>query len=321
MFRQGFVPVVLAAVGIGLKIYRMAWVDPPMGPLVESFLASCTYSTSTPLRGFLCVLEPYFKHLVSNDIGKSLLTVCGTFGMVMSTHFHLTAGQWNAPPLFSPLITIATTLLGQGYGAGITGPILLPALLAISKTLQPTDAAPPTPSPFPYTVTVLGMHFAVFLLSGSITGIPTSSTAWSYANCAFQLFPLLLLPLTLFPRATAPPANEPTPTLTASVFKVYKYLYTPLWWISVAQGLNAYYRQNEPFSLPCYFLAVDFAGMVLTFLGMYAIDYVAGDTARFSVSDLVLRLALMGPTAAMAAYYEAKERWVIEHAVGKEKVL
>ncbi|KAJ6599740.1 hypothetical protein DFH09DRAFT_1128711 [Mycena vulgaris] len=322
MFRQGFVPVVLASVGIGIKLYRMAWVDPPMGPLVESYLNSCSYSKANIFGGFLCVLEPYFKQLVSNDVGKSLLTACGTFGMVLSTHFHITGGQGGASRLFSPLVNIAHTLAGQGYGAGFVGPIVLPALIALSKSLASPHAPLPSPTPFPYAVTVLGMHFVVFMLSGALTAIPPSTAAWTYVNYAFQLFPLLFIPLGFFPEPDPKATAAPPPKISVTVFKVYKYMYAPLWWITVAQGLNGYYRLNQGFSAPDYFMAVDFAGMVLTFLGMYAIDYIAGDAVdTLTIQEVALGLVLAGPTATMAAYFEAKERKVVERAERKQKAL
>ncbi|KAJ7683443.1 hypothetical protein B0H17DRAFT_1181634 [Mycena rosella] len=323
MFRQGFLPVVLASVGIGIKLYRMAWVDPPMGPLIEGYLKSCTYPTRNPFRSVLCVLEPFFRDFVSNDLGKSLLTGTGTCGMVMSTHFHLTAGQAGAPPLSSSFLTIASTLLGQVLGAGFAGPVLLPLQLALSKSLQPPrrGAAPPTPPPARYTLAVLGIHFCVFLLSGALTAVPPTTPAWTYVNYAFTLFPLLFVPLVFFPAPAPHVKEEEAPTLSVTVFKVYKIIYAPLWWISVAQGLNVYLRTHQ-FSLPTYWLALDLVGMVAAFLGMYAVDFVAGDTAGFGVEKVALGLVLAGPAATMAAYYEAKEREVVDRAAGggKEKV-
>jgi hypothetical protein len=102
-----------------------------MGPLIEGYLKSCTYLETTPLRGFICVIEPLFQELMSNDIGKSFITAFGTSGAVglpeshvireltgflavkvMSTYLHTRGGERNGSRLFSPLILIAHSLAG-----------------------------------------------------------------------------------------------------------------------------------------------------------------------------------------------------------------
>ncbi|KAJ7181305.1 hypothetical protein C8R43DRAFT_968888 [Mycena crocata] len=315
MFSIAFVPVVLFCIGMGIALYRLAFVVPPMGRLIESYLESCAYSTSNPFHGFLCIVEPFFLDLVSNDIGKSFLTVFGTAGMVMSTHLYIKGGHGGGSVLFSPLITIAHGLAGQAFGAGIVGPIVLPTLLAFSKILEPPNAPPPTPPTYTYTVSVLVMQFSVFLISTTLTSLPTTHVNWPYINYIFQGFPLLFLPLAFFARGlTTPKQPHPPPTLSTTVFTVYKYLYAPLWWITLARGLNAHFRTQVEFSLPCYFMALDFSGFVLTFVGMYAVDVIAGDApATMRGTELLVRMILAGPASAMAAYYEAKEGLVVEH--------
>jgi hypothetical protein len=60
----------------------MALVEPPMGPLFDGYRKSCTYPETNPFYNFICVIEPLFKDLVTNDIGKSFLTAFGTSGAV-----------------------------------------------------------------------------------------------------------------------------------------------------------------------------------------------------------------------------------------------
>ncbi|KAJ7023611.1 hypothetical protein C8F04DRAFT_1233133 [Mycena alexandri] len=314
MFKLGYVPIVLLSVGIGLKLYSLAFVEPPMGPLIEEYRKSCTYSKTNPFYDLICVIEPFFKDLVTNEIGKSFLTAFGTAGAVLSTSLYIQGGEGGGSPLFSPLVLIANSLAGQAFGAGIVGPIVLPTLLAISKALAPPNNPAPSPPTYSYTVTLLGMQFTVFLISMALSGIGATHPNWPYVNYAFQAFPLLFLPLSLYPRSTIH-KNTPTPTLTVSAFTVFKYLYAPLWWVTVAGGLNAYLRRGETFSLPCYFMALDFGGYVLTFLAIYALDFVAGEAqAVMTVPRLLAGLFGAGPASTMATYFERKQRLSVERA-------
>jgi hypothetical protein len=62
-------------------------------------------------------------------------------------------------------------------------------------------------------------------------------------------------------------------------------------------------------------MALDFAGFVLTFLGMYAVDAVAGEAqAAMGVPRLVVGLLVAGPASTMAAYFGMKQRLVVERA-------
>ncbi|KAJ6461690.1 hypothetical protein C8R45DRAFT_1027745 [Mycena sanguinolenta] len=314
MFHVGFLPVVLISVGIGFQLYSKALIDPPMGPLIAGYLKSCTYSQENQFHDFICVIEPFFQDLVSNDVGKSFLAAFGTAGAVMSTSLFIKGGEPGGSILFSPLLTIAHTLAGQIFGAGIIGPIFLPALVAISRTQAPKYAHSSPPS-YAYTVTLLVMQFLVFVLSILLSAIPPINPSWRFVNYLFQGFPLLFLPLALFPHTAASARKStPTPTLTVSAFAFLKYLYAPLWWITLAQGLNAYFRQGQAFSLPCYFMALDFTGFVLAFVGMYAVEAVEGVEMVMTVPRLVGGLLLTGPASTMAAYFEGKQRLVVERA-------
>jgi hypothetical protein len=232
----------------------------------------------------------------------------------MCTHLFLKGGEGDSSLLFSPLITIAHTLAGQVFGAGIVGPVLLPALLAISKSLTPIRAPSHSPPTYSYTFTLLTMQFTVFLLSMTLSSVPPTNANWLYINYIFQAFPLLFIPLFFFPSGPAQ-KSTPIPTLSISAFTFFKYLYGPLWWVTLAQGLNAYYRQGQNFTLPCYFMALDFSGFLLTFVGMYAIDAVAGDAdAAMSVLRLLVGLVVAGPASTMAAYFGEKQRLMVERA-------
>ncbi|KAJ7762095.1 hypothetical protein B0H16DRAFT_1688232 [Mycena metata] len=315
MFKLGYVPIVLFSVGIGLKLYSLAFVEPPMGPFIDECRKSCTYSETNPFHDFICVVEPFFKDLITNDIGKSLFTAFGMSGTVFSTSLYIKGGEGRGSALFSPLILVANGLAGQALGVGIVaGPIVLPTLLAISKTLAPANGPAPSPPTYSYTVTLLAAQFGVFLLSMTVSSIAVTNPNWPYVNYAFQAFPLLFLSLALHPRST-PHKDTPTPTLTVSTFTVFKYLYAPLWWVTVAPGLNAYFRAGETFSLPSYFMALSFAGYVLTFLAFYALDFVAGEAqAVMGVSRLVVGLLVAGPTSTMATYFERKQRLSVDRA-------
>ncbi|KAF7371386.1 hypothetical protein MSAN_00775100 [Mycena sanguinolenta] len=314
MFRVGFVPVVLVSTAIGFKLYSMALVEPPMGPLIAGYLQSCTYSQENPFHDFICVIEPFFQDLVGNDIGKSFLTAFGTAGAVMSTYLFVKGGEPGRSVLFSPLITIAHTLAGQVFGAGIVGPIVLPALFAISKSLAPLNARSSPPS-YAYTMTLLVMQFLVFILSILLSAIPPTNPNWRFVNYAFQGFPLLFLPLAFFPHTSAAARKTaPTPTASILAFTFFKYLYAPLWWITLAQGLNAYFRQGQDFSLSCYFIALDFMGFIITFVGIYAVEVMEGPETVMSVPRLVGGLLLTGPASTMATYFEKQQRLVVVHA-------
>ncbi|KAF7358438.1 hypothetical protein MVEN_00894300 [Mycena venus] len=321
MFQPGYVLIVLASAVLGLQLYSKTFVQPPMGALFESYLNSCAYSKSNPFYSIICVLEPLFKDLVGNEIAKSFMTACGTVGAVMSTYLFLKGGEPGASPALSPLITIAHTLAGQFFGAGIVGPILLPLIMVLSKTYAPRNAPSPSPPTYAYTVTLLFMQFTVFSLAMALSGVPPTSASWPYVNYAFQAFPLLFLPLALFPthtkakgNSTTPPPT-PIPTLSISTFTVMKYLYGPLWWVTLAQGLNAYFRLGETFSPACRFIALDYIGFVWTFVAMYAVDAVAGEAqVAMSVQRLLISFVATGPASTMAAYFEAKQRLVVERA-------
>ncbi|KAJ7907543.1 hypothetical protein B0H13DRAFT_1879480 [Mycena leptocephala] len=212
------------------------------------------------------VPKPFFIELLANDVGKSILGVFGTCNMAL--------------------------------GAGIIAPIVFPALLAISKTLEPPSAPPFSPPTFAYTVTLVAMQFTVFLLAKGLTSLPTTHVNWPYLNYVFQGFPLIFLPLALFSRGTNTKGQtQAPPTMSASVFTVYKYLYAPVWWISAVRGLNAYFRAGQDFTLPSYFMTLDSAGWVSR-----------------SAEGLLLRLLVAGPASMMAVYYEAKEGLVVQRA-------
>ncbi|KAF8175871.1 hypothetical protein K438DRAFT_1979385 [Mycena galopus ATCC 62051] len=234
----------------------------------------------------------------------------------MSTYLFIKGGEPGGSVFFSPFITIAHTLAGQAFGPGIVGPILLPALFALSKTLSPNNASLPSPPSYSYTATLLCIQFVVFLLSMALTSIPPTTPSWVYVHYAFQGFPLLFLPLAFIPRTPAQKHSAtPTPTLAISAFVVFKYLFGPLWWVTVAQGLNAYFRQGQTFNLACYLTVLDFTGYILAFLGIYAVEAVAGEArAAMSVSRLLIGLAAAGPASTMAAYFEAKQRLGVQGA-------
>ncbi|KAJ6564013.1 hypothetical protein B0H19DRAFT_1258528 [Mycena capillaripes] len=322
MFHTGFAPVVITCAAIGFKLYRMALVEPPMGPLLEDYLQSCTYSNTNPFHDLLCIVEPFFKQLLSNEIGKSFLTAFGASGTVLSSYHVLStylftmAGERGGSPLFSPLIIVALQLAGQAFGLGIVGPIVIPLLSAISKSFtRPNTRAPSSPT-YVYTVTHLCTQFAVFLLSLVLCNVPLTSTHWVHVDYVWQAFPLFFLPLAFFSRSFEPPSKgtlAPIPTLTISVFTVYKYIYAPAWWAAIGKALNAYYRHGETFNLACYFMALDVAGFVVLLLGIYALDAVAGEAqVVMSVEKLLGGFIALGPASTMAAYFEGQQRLVVE---------
>ncbi|KAJ7439082.1 hypothetical protein FB451DRAFT_1302783 [Mycena latifolia] len=318
MFHPGFVPVVIVCAAIGFKLYRMALLEPPMGPLFEEYLQSCTYSKTNPFYDFICIIEPFFKELLSNEIGKTFLTAFGMSGTVLSsyhvlsTYLNTKAGERGGSLIFSPLVIITLQLAGQAFGLGIVGPIVLPLLSAISKSLAPPNARAPSPPTHAYTVTHLCTQFTVFLLSLVISNVPLTSPRWVYVNYAWQAFPLFFLPLALFPRSTDSTNTVTSAPLTITVFTVYKYIYAPAWWAALGKGLNAYFRRGETFNLACYFMALDLVGFVLLFLGMYAVDAVAGEAQEvMSVGRLLGGIIGLGPASTMAAYFEGQQRGVM----------
>ncbi|KAF7339032.1 hypothetical protein MVEN_01979400 [Mycena venus] len=356
-FHAGFVPVVLVCAAIGFKLYSLALVEPPVGPLIEEYLQSCTYSKTNPFHDFICVIEPFFQELVSNDMGKSFLTAFGTSGAVMSTYLYTRGGEGGGSLLFHPLIVIAQSLAGQVLGAGIIGPILLPLLSALSYSVssKSSQARLITPPSSTYTMTQLTTQFLVFLISMALNAVPPTNPAWVYVNYAFQGFPLLFLPLAFFPRNNDNSTNAgsdvqknnkraaKTPTLTITAFTIFKYLYAPLWWISVFQFLRASgflstsTSHPAPFTPPVYFMVLDFAGFVLAFLGLYAVDLVA-DAGEFVAGEgkageevvrrqltapqtFVLKLVVLGPASTMAGYWAERQRGIVRRAemVRKQK--
>ncbi|KAK7056084.1 hypothetical protein R3P38DRAFT_3385801 [Favolaschia claudopus] len=330
-------PIVLACSLTGLILYRMAFVQAPMSGLWSSYLDSCTYPKTTFFRNSICALEPLFKDLVGNEIGKSFMTIFGTAGGVMATYLFIKGGESGASVVFNPLFTIAHTLAGQRFGAGMIGPIVLPAAFAFSRIFPPqTNAAAPGHGPptYNYTVSLFIMQFLVFVLSTLLSSVPTSSTAWPYVNYAFQLFPLLFLPLAFLNNNSPPPPHTHTkgsaapaavPTLSVSVFTFYKYLYAPLWWMSLLQGLNRAYRayynyaQNapSPFTLPTYFMALDLVGFVVMFVGVFAVEWVQGGdevAGEMGWGEVGWRVVGTGLGSTMAVVFERKQRRVVERA-------
>ncbi|KAJ7676740.1 hypothetical protein DFH06DRAFT_613266 [Mycena polygramma] len=236
----------------------------------------------------------------------------------MSTYLFLKGGEGGGSILFSPVITIVHTLAGQVFGAGIIGPMVVPLLAALAKSFVPPSAPAPSPPTYVYTVTLLCMQFIVFVISMALSSIPPTEPSWIYTNYAFQGFPLLFIPLAFFPHAQHSrlmSTSTSPPTLSVSAFTFFKYLYAPLWWLTLAQGLHAYFIKEQEFTLPAYFMALDFGGFTLMFVGLYALDAVAGDVqGAMSVPRLAGGLLGVGPTSTMASYFEAKQRAVVEGA-------
>ncbi|KAF7325734.1 hypothetical protein MKEN_00423800 [Mycena kentingensis (nom. inval.)] len=315
MFNPSFIPIIVASTTGGLLLGRKALLDPQMDAVFKSYLSSCTYGPNTPFRGLICILEPFFKDLVTNELGKGFLTAFGTTGSVMSLHLYLRAGQHGRSAFLSPILFTLNTLAGQVMGAGFTSPVVIPTLLALAKTFEPANAKRPAPPPYAYIVTTLFMHFCVFAISMSLTGIPVTDPKWVYANYIFQLFPLIFLPLSFLPTKPKTDAQTETPTLSASAFRVLKFLHFCSWW-GTAIGFVATLRAGTaPFTAPVRFMALDFAGFVISFVGGYLIDLVAGDVpAGFGPGPLALRALATGPASTLAAYFEARERENIKFA-------
>jgi hypothetical protein len=80
--------VVIVCAAIGFKLYRMALVEPPMGSILEEWIQSCAYSKTNPFHDFICIVEPFFEELLSNEIGKSFITAFGASGTVCSSGLH-----------------------------------------------------------------------------------------------------------------------------------------------------------------------------------------------------------------------------------------
>jgi hypothetical protein len=233
---------------------------------------------------------------------------------VLSTYLHTKAGDHGGSLFFSSPVIIALQLAGQAFDLGIIGPIVLPLLSAISKSLSPPNTRAPSPPTHTYTVTHLCMQFAIFLFSLVISNVPPTRPEWVYINYLWQAFPLLFLPLALLPRSPAP-TNKTSSSLSISVFTVYKYIYGPAWWAALGAGLNAYFRHGETFNSACYFMAVDVVGFVVLFLGMYAVDVVAGDAREvMGIGRLLGGFVAWGPASTMAAYFEGQQRVAVERA-------
>ncbi|KAJ7673740.1 hypothetical protein DFH06DRAFT_1292592 [Mycena polygramma] len=313
MFHLSFIPVVIVSAAIGFKLYSLALVESPMGPLIEGYRKSCLYADTNPFRDFICFVEPFFQDLMSNDVGKSFITAFGTSGAVMSTYLFLKGGEGGGSLLFSPVITIVHTLAGQVFGAGIIGPMVVPLLAALAKSFAPVNAPAPTPPTYSYTVTLLSMQFIVFATSMALSSVPPTEPNWIYVNYAFQGFPLLFIPLAFFPRVQHPDVKPNSASVSAFTF--FKYLYAPLWWLTLAQGMHAYYVKKQQFTLPAYFMALDFGGFTFMFVVLYALDAIAGEAqGKMSVPRLVGGLLALGPASTMASYFEAKQRAVVEGA-------
>ncbi|KAJ7074521.1 hypothetical protein C8F01DRAFT_1100751 [Mycena amicta] len=315
MFHVAFIPIVAVFSSIGVFLGRKALIDPPMGPLVQGYRDSCTgYSPTSPFYDFICVIEPFFKELVTNELGKGLLTLFGTAGGVMSLHFYLRAGQPGRSIFFSPLIFTANSLAGQLFGAGIVSPIVVPTVFALAKTFSAEKRVLPPPA-YSYTLTVILLQFCVVLLSTGLTVIPTVHPNWVYANYAFQGFPLIFLPLFFLSTSSSSRALGNTPTLSASAFRVLKFLHFFSWWGTAIKFGLTLREGSVPFTLPVYFMALDYAGFLSTFVGVYLVELVAGDVpAGFDLVKLVGRLLTTGPASTMAAYFEASERESIKFA-------
>ncbi|KAJ7620365.1 hypothetical protein FB45DRAFT_930073, partial [Roridomyces roridus] len=292
-----YVPIVIVCIAVAMKLQDMATFQPPMGLLMAEYIKSCPGYGTGAINNFLCIIEPLFKDLVTNEIGKAFLTAFGTSGVVMSTHLLLRGGRSDASLFFSPLITTAVVLAGQVLGAGFVQLALVPLFLVVSKA-SPHLAAPLR-------------HYPRLR-----SGVPPSNPAWVQINYAFQAFPILFLPLFLL--SFIPTSkSEPTPTLGVSALTFLKFIYAPLWCGTLAQGFAAYLRAGEPFTPPCFFMALDLSAFVLSFVGMYAVDAVAGD-APMGVARMFGGLLVFGPASTMAAYFGEQERVLVEQ-VGKRR--
>ncbi|KAJ7812024.1 hypothetical protein B0H14DRAFT_3753934 [Mycena olivaceomarginata] len=277
--------IVIVCAAIGFKLYRMALVEPPMGSILEEWIQLCAYSKTNPFHDFICIVEPFFEELLSNEIGKSFITAFGASGTAMSSYhvlsmyLHTKAGDHGGSLFFSSSLIIALQLAGQVFCLGIIGSI-----------------------------------FAIFLFSLVISNVPPTRPEWVYINYLWQAFPLLFLPLALLPCSPAP-TNKTSSSLSISVFTVYKYVYGPAWWAALGAGLNAYFRHGETFNPACYFMAVDVVGFVMLFLGMYAVDAVAGDAREvMGMGRLLGGFVVLGPASTMAAYFEGQQRVAVERA-------
>ncbi|KAJ7730765.1 hypothetical protein B0H16DRAFT_1469449 [Mycena metata] len=255
-----------------------------------------------------------------SSVGEELTSrpqVLSSYG-VLSTYLNTKAGERNGSPIFSPAVIIALQLGGQAVGLGILGPIVIPLLYAVSKSL--TSPNPPTVSPPTYTYTTihLSIQFTVFLLSLVVTYVPVTNPSWVYINYVWQAFPFFFLPLVFLAHSKEPDAEStptPVPTLTISAFTTLKYLYAPAWWLALGKAVNAYSRRGETFTLASYFMAVDVVGFVVLFLGWYAVDAVAGEAQEvMGVGRLVAGFLSVGPASTMAAYFEGQQKLTVARA-------
>jgi hypothetical protein len=99
---------------IGVNLYHLAVVKPPMGPLIESYLKSCIYSKTNPFYDFICIVEPFFIELLANDVGKSILGVFGTCNMVRCPGTCFVESFWNEIRRFCPRISISKAVTEAG---------------------------------------------------------------------------------------------------------------------------------------------------------------------------------------------------------------
>ncbi|KAJ6526771.1 hypothetical protein B0H19DRAFT_1084352 [Mycena capillaripes] len=149
------------------------------------------------------------------------------------------------------------------------------------------------PSGMSYTVALLVMQITVFLISMALSSLPPTHANWIHVNYAFQAFP----PTSVLPQWLRECAKiHPDPDAQCLRVHRVQVLCGPLWWATLAQGLNAYFRQGQTFSLPCYFITLDFAGFSLALVRMYAVDAVAGE---MPISDTAVAAGAPGRWASV----------------------
>lgn len=141
--------------------------------------------------------------------------------------------------------------VGQAVGHGVITPIVVPAILAITKSLEGKKAGLPAPPTAVYTIFTVVSQLATTALLVRLLTLPPKDPSWSTVNYAFQAFPLFLAPLALLSPSKASSKGDSGPASTQTVFTAMRYLSIPAYWVSLGTIANAYFNNKVKLDSTC----------------------------------------------------------------------
>jgi hypothetical protein len=178
----------------------------------------------------------------------------GGLTLSLTTYLFLQAGKSGRSLLLHPLVLVAIMTTGQFVGHGVAMPIAIPALLAITKSLEGSKAGLPAPPTRAYVYTLGAIQVALLVATVTLLLTPGRSDAFRYINAIWQSFPLWFLALVPISLSRASSKGDSGPMPTQLIFQVLRWALIPAHYLGVAAVANAYLNKRVPFTNACVFV-------------------------------------------------------------------